>query len=226
MKAARFSTICFLAFLVLAEKSISSDVLEDWLPQTCQYHGKFQQTRTLDLLPNPLRSSGVFLFDCKAGVIWHTDQPIASSVVYTNQKHHFRISTDNQGKLLKGLVHANMSSMLQALMGGDVSHLTRNFTTQLTSNQGTTGADDLHLLPVNTSIKRHLQEIRLQKKALSMDILLVNNETKRTRISTSEISEFKRSGTEECQELFGIDSLACEALYFPIKLTDAIKAER
>lgn len=201
-------------------------MLESWLPQTCQYHGKFEQTRTLEILPNPLQSSGVFLFDCQAGVIWRTDSPVTNAVIYTNQKRHFRVGSNNQVKQLKGVVHTNMSSMLQALMGGDVSHLTKNFTTQLITNQETAGVDNLILSPASTSIKRHLQEIQLQKEQETMTILLVNSETERTRISTSEITTFRRPGIEECREVFGIDSLTCEGLYFPAKLADELKTER
>ncbi len=226
MKATRLSIVCLLVFLVLFEKALSSDLLENWLPQTCQYHGKFQQTRTLEALPNPLQSSGVFLFDCDAGIIWHTDTPVISSVIYTNQKQHFRISANTQGKLLKGLVHANMSSMLQALMGGDVTHLTKIFTVELIANPETDAAEELKLLPKSAALKRHLQEIQLQKTAAEMNIWLINDETKSTRISTLEIAEFQRPATEQCHHLFGADSLNCEALYFPAKLADAIKTER
>ncbi|MBX2867279.1 MAG: outer-membrane lipoprotein carrier protein LolA [Acidiferrobacterales bacterium] len=200
---------------------LAAESLQDWLPKSCQYHGEFEQNRVLEELPAPLRSTGRFLFDCRAGVIWHTETPVKNTTIYTSEDLNFRFDREGSVSALKGLVHRGMSTSLRALMGGDISSLNQNFTIVPEPDDETV----VEFIPNQISARKHLQKILLRRSDNTIDIELVRNEKSNTAISILETSEFRFQGTEECASIFKKSPLLCESLYFPRKVMDMLQTD-
>ncbi len=221
MKALSCSFLCLLATILLPAILRADESLQSWLPERCEYHGQFEQTRLLQELPSPLISNGRFFFDCQAGVIWQTETPIFNTTIYTKDGVNFRFGREGSVSLLKGLVHGNMSSSLRSLMAGNVSSLSEKFIIA----QGSTGETELELIPNRAAAKKHLQKVLLRRSGEGIEIDLVNSETTQTSISISEITEFQSSGSQVCQAIFTALPPICEGLYFPRKVMDAIQTD-
>jgi len=219
-------TVCLVLGMAAHITAFAADTLENWLPEQCHYHGEFTQTRTLKVLPQPLQSSGRFLFDCNAGVIWQTASPVSSTLIYTAVNTHFQINGLGESKLLKGIVHNHTATMLLALMAGNTRYLHRDFVAEpdAISDGGSVGT--MTLIPKNAAIKRYLAHILLKKTSGTMEISLIRNPEESTLISTSGMTHFKTDSEQLCRELFGQESVACEGLYSPASLADALQTDR
>ncbi|MEM6484269.1 MAG: hypothetical protein AAF662_04710 [Pseudomonadota bacterium] len=74
----------------------------------------------------PLKSSGHFFEDCKAGVIWATREPITESLIVRRDGSSFLIQEHNESKL-RSAPAKRMARLLLSLVGGDPSELEKRF---------------------------------------------------------------------------------------------------
>src|SRR5690606_40113695 len=101
--------------------------LQRFFPQDCHHHGLFTQQKTLTALAQPLTSEGRFAFSCKAGLIWHSDNPLRETLVYPLKAKPWGLDAEGQRQGLDGPVHKQLGNLLNRLIGGDLTYLERHF---------------------------------------------------------------------------------------------------
>ena len=123
-------TMLTLLGMLLISMSIQASPLSEAIAkrveQSPQLRGEFKQQKKLALLPQPLQSSGEFLYSEQHGLLWHTQQPLDSQIIFTpsgifrsgesvtpgssaNMQHAMRIFS----QLFFALIRADLDSLEQ-----------------------------------------------------------------------------------------------------------------
>lgn len=92
----------------------------------CVSTGRFEQSRNVEGIPVPLKSSGHFFVDCKTGVIWATRKPIEEVLVARRDGSPFLIQEQSESEL-RSATAKRMARLLLSLVGGDSRELERRF---------------------------------------------------------------------------------------------------
>src|SRR6202046_4653812 len=102
------------------------------LAQAKGVRAQFTQTQTLSAMRQPLVSTGYILFVRERGVIWHIESPYQATYVITDagvsevSATGQRVSTNNgNANGMRGV--AQVSRMMRAMLGGDLSALYSQF---------------------------------------------------------------------------------------------------
>jgi hypothetical protein len=92
--------------------------------------GDFEQTRTLKGFRNPLVSRGDFLLARDKGIVWHTRQPFASTLIATRERLLSRRADGSVALQIDARSEPALraiNEVMFALLGGDVAALSRHF---------------------------------------------------------------------------------------------------
>ncbi|MGH1508564.1 outer membrane lipoprotein carrier protein LolA [Ralstonia solanacearum] len=130
------------------------------LGQAPSVRARFTQTQTLQSMQRPLVSTGTLLFSRERGVIWQVDQPLRLTYVVTETG--VRV-LDAAGKPVPGGQRnaagiAQVSRMMRAMLGGDLSALYSQFDV---AAQGTPAHWRLRLTPTQPQLAQALRGLDL-----------------------------------------------------------------
>lgn len=146
----------------IPNNSIESQ-LAQFLPNHCEFQGRFIQEKRLLNVPVPLQSSGLLYFHCLFGLIWITERPFEEAMIYTNKNAHWRAEPPKDFKRLTNKANQSLADFLLDFLGSDGSSLLTQFNFHLIE-----GHVDLlqgKLTPKGKWIKKALNAIILQRKA-------------------------------------------------------------
>lgn len=147
---------------------------------------QFKQTQTLAALSAPLVSTGTLVFVRDRGVIWRTDTPYRvtyvigdTGVTKIDASGHRSTSGASHGSL------AQVSRMMRAMLGGDLSALYSQF--DVAAN-GTTARWRMLLTPNQPQLAQFVKALRMEGGAFlqTLDITAANGDTTRIDFTGSE----------------------------------------
>lgn len=150
-------------YILFATPAFSEPNLDLSVQGECRFAGEFVQQKVIPGLTQELGSRGQFVFDCEAGVIWNTYQPIVEAQVFTFAGKHYQMDVDDSVEMLKGRAQTYMGELMLSLIRGDKARIAEDFA--LTVN----GKDELELKPKRRRLKQVLDYVTLQKVTNSID---------------------------------------------------------
>jgi len=147
---------------------------------------RFRQTQTLAALSNPIVSTGALVFERDRGVIWRIDTPYRvtyvigdTSVKKIDAAGHSSTSAPARGSM------AQVSRMMRALLGGDLSALYSQFDV---AASGTPARWRLRLTPNQPQLAQFVKALRMEGDAYlqMLEVTGANGDTTRIEFSGSE----------------------------------------
>lgn len=161
---------------------------------------QFRQTQTLAALSAPLVSTGTLVFVRDRGVIWRTETPYRVTYVIGDQgvtKIDASGSRATHGASRGGI--AQVSQMMRAMLGGDLSALYSQFDV---AAGGTPARWRLSLTPNQPQLAQAVKSLHMEGGAFlsTLEITAANGDT--TRIDFSNSEGIETLSTAE-QALFG-----------------------
>lgn len=125
-------------------------------------HAQFVQTQTSAALKQPLASTGTLAFFREQGVIWHVDTPYRATYVMTDagvaafDANGKRLASGRANGNLRGV--AQVSKMMRAMLGGDLSALYAQFSVQA---EGTSAQWRMTLTPSQPQLAQVMRSLRM-----------------------------------------------------------------
>jgi outer membrane lipoprotein-sorting protein len=161
------AAIAGMASAQVAQAGASSDdarlvsQITSRLAQASGIRAQFKQTQTLAALKAPLVSTGTLLFLRERGVIWQIDTPVRTTYVITDggvtQIDASGKRTVRAARSAGGV--AQVSRMMRAMLGGDLSALYSQFDV---AASGTPGAWRMQLTPNQPQLAQRLKGLRME----------------------------------------------------------------
>ncbi|NUX57255.1 outer membrane lipoprotein carrier protein LolA [Paraburkholderia youngii] len=157
------------------------------LAQPKGVRSQFTQTQTLAAMKQPLVSNGTLLFFRERGVIWQIDTPYKATYVITDagvaqvDASGSRVSTHSaQGT--RGV--AQVSKMMRAMLGGDLSALYSQFDV---SAEGSAAQWRMHLTPNQPQLAQSINGLDMSGGAYlqSLRITLANGDVTKLEFANS-----------------------------------------
>ena len=147
---------------------------------------QFRQTQTLAALSAPLVSTGTLVFVRDRGVIWHTQTPYRVTYVIGDQgvtKIDASGTRSTRGASGGGV--AQVSKMMRAMLGGDLSALYSQFDVAV---DGTPARWRLSLTPNQPQLAQAVKSLRMEGGAFlsTLEITAANGDTTCIDFSGSE----------------------------------------
>ncbi len=147
---------------------------------------QFSQTQTLAALSAPLVSTGALVFARDRGVIWRTDTPYRVTYVIGDAgvaKLDASGRRSTRGAPRGGI--AQVSQMMRAMLGGDLSALYSQFDV---TAEGTPARWRLLLMPNQPQLAQALKSLRMEGGAFlqTLEMTAANGDTTRIDFSNSE----------------------------------------
>ena len=153
--------------------------------------GQFEQSKTIAVLPMPIRSSGVFEFTQGQGVAWETQEPIQNRIHLTAQGIYTQTADGNSETLqgqdaTKSQGAGLVASIFMGVIAGDLSQLTRFFTLEA-NTQGEQW--QLVLTPNSPNLAAYIRQIRLEGHDFTeqLHIAETNGDTTDIRFTTTQV---------------------------------------
>lgn len=210
----RIKSVIFFHLLLCVTLSpyavAQTDKLTAYLPQDCYHAGQYQQQKVMSGVGKTLTTEGSFIFNCEQGLIWHTQTPIAETIVYNIQGNHFLVRADGSKHALNTRVHRSLGKILTNLMGGDEAFLRKTFL--ITEQQ-----NELHLAPKNKQMKAFLHALTIVKQNETLHISLQLAEQDSITIVISGAQRFATFNQTECLTIAHHFSQACHILFQGVK---------
>lgn len=176
----RPASVLLAALLTLAQHCPADDTLLSVLSARNQsitaIHGRFEQHKTIAVLPLPLRSSGRFDFQRGAGIHWQFEQPIDSTLRITAQG----IQWAEQPQQTADTAASTMAgSIFLGLISGDMETIANLFEIQAA---GQPRRWALTLRPLSDALAAYIDRIVLSGAELTERVLVIEHNGDRTRI--------------------------------------------
>jgi outer membrane lipoprotein-sorting protein len=158
------------------------------LAQTKGVRAQFTQTQTLSAMKQPLVSTGTLVFFRERGVIWRVDTPYKATYVIGDagvgevDANGRRVNTKSaQG--VRGV--AQVSKMMRAMLGGDLSALYSQFDVDA---QGTTSQWKLELKPNQPQLAQSIKGLQMTGGEFlqTLRITLANGDVTQIEFAKSE----------------------------------------
>ena len=157
--------------------------------------GQFEQSKTIAVLPMPIRSSGVFEFTQGQGVVWETQEPIQNRIHLTAQGIYTQTADgnsetlqnqDNKSQDSKSQGAGLVASIFMGVIAGDLTQLTRFFTLEA-NTQGEQW--QLVLTPNTPNLAAYIHQIRLDGHEFTeqLHIAETNGDTTDIRFTTTQV---------------------------------------
>lgn len=121
---------------------------------------RFVQEKQLRILKRPIRTEGVMLYRREQGVCWHTEKPVASTLVLG--EHELRQIDAGNELVLKAEQQPALFGFTQlffAALSGQVATLGEHFTMQV---HGNADAWQLELVPKDALLRRFIEQMELR----------------------------------------------------------------
>lgn len=145
--------------------------------------GRFEQQKTIAVLPMPIRSSGEFHFTRGKGVIWETLVPVNSRIELTpNGINLGEQSAQSQQQQASAVV----ANIFMGVIAGKLDSLTHYFTIQ---TLGDASHWRLTLTPSSPNLAAYIQsiEVRGEEFTQQLDIAETNGDKTRIQFSTDKV---------------------------------------
>lgn len=198
--------------------------LDDFeLPQNgCSFAGMFEQSKQFDGLEFPLISSGVFYYNCQAGVIWKTDFPISETLIFKRDGTTYTVQ-DNKLTQLKSRPIKTLGRVLNSLIGGDRQGLSELFVISQAIKELDLGQQltFITLTPRKRNMRRGLKKIELEfpsaqddtQKWVKISIQDRRGEWARILASTKDSYRGMDPALDQCTAVKTLTKKACEQLF-------------
>ncbi|HTH74248.1 MAG TPA: outer membrane lipoprotein carrier protein LolA [Trinickia sp.] len=147
---------------------------------------QFKQTQTLAAMAAPVVSTGSLVFARDRGVIWRTDTPYRvtyvigdASVTKIDASGNRTTTSASRGGM------AQVSRMMRAMLGGDLSALYSQFDVVA---DGTTAQWNMRLTPNQPQLAQFVKALRMEGGAFlrTLEITAANGDTTRIDFASSE----------------------------------------
>ena len=179
-------------------------LLSKLLPKTCYSAGGFDQALTITAVPKPIKSSGIFVFSCERGLIWSTEAPSKSTLIYPLNKKGIIIDAQGNRQLLDGRAQRELGKLLNNLMGGNMDYIQNHFSLN--------NADGLMLTPLKKRMQKFITNISLAKASNTTKITMTQPQ-QLTVIDIFNINDYDSMELSECKKMLPNRTATCEQLY-------------
>jgi outer membrane lipoprotein-sorting protein len=158
------------------------------LAQAKGVRAQFTQTQTLSAMKQPLVSTGTLVFFRERGVIWRVDTPYKATYVITDagvsevDSNGKRVNTKS-AQSVRGV--AQVSKMMRAMLGGDLSALYSQFDVDA---QGTPSQWKLELKPNQPQLAQSIKGLQMTGGEFlqTLRITLANGDVTQIEFAKSE----------------------------------------
>jgi len=168
-----------------ADAALVARIAAQWAAKG-SVRAQFRQTQTLAALSAPLVSTGALVFVRDRGVIWRTDTPYRvtyvigdAGVTKLDASGHRSVRGASRGGV------AQVSQMMRAMLGGDLSALYSQFDVRA---EGTPARWRLLLTPNQPQLAQAIKSLRMEGGAFlqTIEMTAANGDTTRIDFSDSE----------------------------------------
>ena len=154
----------FALLLVLFSASALADPLNEAIVQRIEksdtLRGEFSQQKQLAILPQPIKSSGSFIYQRQLGLLWQIQSPLQSRTLFDQQGIHNlnQHDTTPQSRTAQGAMQL-FSQLFFALISTDLSQLAQHFEI---SGENRPEAWRLTLTPKPGDVNKVIKTLQLQ----------------------------------------------------------------
>lgn len=214
--------LILLCYLLATGQTLAYDKTDEpsawslFKPTDCSFSGEFTQQRTLQGLPQPLQSNGVFFYDCELGIIWKTVLPISEALISQKSGRSY-LTTGDKLTVLKSTQNKLLSNLIMAMVSGDEDALSSQFEIRAHSKTSLT------LVPVRRRLKRAIESVQLstveaqEKTFIRIEMLDKNKQS--TLILANQLQSYSatdpQATLENCVALPELEKAHCELLITP-----------
>jgi len=197
----------------------------DELPNHCYFSSQIEQKKILATLPVPLISIGKIYFSCEAGLIWHTNQPVEETLIFTTKTYQFKQDSKSTVEILNNQQTSFLSKLLLGIMSGDQEYINNNFTV---NSDNSIKQEGIQLKPKNNFLKKAVEHIVIQissdQEQMTLNILQTDDTELQVRAFQTSTFEQAEINQQHCldQEL---SKTACTALFNPQLAANAMVRE-
>jgi hypothetical protein len=138
--------------------------------------GRFEQLKTIEVLPLPLASNGLFHFERGRGIRWQVLEPISSTLLITDQGIHWADSAQQQsddgasaviGKIFLGMISGELQSI------GEFFDI---------AAQGSLNQWVITLTPISDTLATYIDNIVINGASLTESVLVMEHNGDQTHI--------------------------------------------
>jgi len=154
----------FALLLVLLSAPVLADPLNEAIVQRIEksdtLRGEFSQQKQLAILPQPIKSSGSFIYQRQLGLLWQIQSPLQSRTLFDQQGIHNlnQHDTTPQSRTAQGAMQL-FSQLFFALISTDLSQLAQHFEI---SGENRPEAWRLTLTPKPGDVNKVIKTLQLQ----------------------------------------------------------------
>ena len=178
-------SICFINF-AYAIVDGSDDIInkiDQQLSHQDKAYGTFEQKKYINVLPQPLYSSGEFYFEKKSGLQWIIQKPIASEIVFDDTGIHQRQGGNIIWESDRNEPSTNyMGEIIQAILSTDWNKLSSHFIIKGETNNTSW---KISLTPKEETIKKQITTILLAGDQYIKTMSIIENNNNHTEITFS-----------------------------------------
>lgn len=180
--------------------------LTTYLPDDCYHSGDYRQSEIVSGLSRPLITTGSYVYDCRQGLIWHTQTPIVETIVYARSGDTLLITEHGERRQLESRVHRRIGELLNQLIGGNSGYIRKTFTLQPAANGFT-------LTPNNRRMKKFLSAVKLNNHSDGVTLTLQHPDNESTSVDISERVAHANLDEASCIAIATIPPTSCRALF-------------
>ena len=181
-----------------------TELMSKLLPKTCYSAGEFDQALTISSVPKSIKSSGIFVYSCQNGLIWSTEKPSRSTLIYPLNKKGIIIDSQGNKQLINGRAQRELGKLLNNLMGGNMHYIQNHFSLK--------EKDGLLLTPLKKRMQKFITNISLAKAFNSTKITMTQPQ-QLIVIDVFNVNDFNAMGLSECKKMLPNRIATCEQLF-------------
>lgn len=144
--------------------------------------GDFTQTRFLQALPVPIKSTGTFAFALQKGLLWQMQKPFATTLRVTPRG--IAQWANNQWQASQNPIQNQQIALFLGLLSGDMSALEKEFKITLS---GQANHWQLSLIPDTLLLKQIFTQITLKGDKAVRQIVLQEKQGDKTQIDFTQL---------------------------------------
>ncbi|TGD72665.1 hypothetical protein E4634_14180 [Mangrovimicrobium sediminis] len=182
----------------------------------CRFGGAFEQEKSIPGLDQALVSSGYYLFDCDAGIVWATRDPLPETLVMTLDGRQYAVAPDGAATQRPGKLQSAIGDLMLAMISGDEERLREDF--ELSANDD----ESLHMAPRSRRLRRALDHVLLRRLAtddgmdetpgVTVEIVTRDQQVILVRAQQEEVFATSELLGQRCAELLDAGTQACRLL--------------
>lgn len=199
----------FLALILLVQSAFADQEFDQelsaLLPHGCYHSGNYVQIKSFVSLPEPIKSSGSFLYACDKGLLWQSREPHLESLIYTISQKSFRVAETGAVEEVQQRVHKELGKLLNKLVGGDLAYLQRKFLIEKE-------LENFRLIPKSKRMRNFLQSIELTPVDGGVHLVLRHKEQEATAMQISNAQHVPQYSDLKCEENMLQGNVICSLL--------------